>query len=301
MNMEIRQMVYFKELAERQNVAAAAKRLYMTPQALNKSMRNLSSEYESELFKRESGKLVLTTFGKALYQEVCKLLANYNDMQARLKNVIAQENKIVKVACSQGILHGRYQEVLKNFTKMNPDINVEYIEYPDLFAEQMVEIDECDLGFCINEPLDAKKFDYYFLQHNQLCSVVSLDHPLANKKSMTLKEFSQYPICSKNKIYKSYYVLEETALKQKLSLNYALCSPDEVAWSNIVRDGKGVGIGTMYYYNPDKDYDISIIPFEDEEMVWDIGLIKLKSHHLSLSGVKLMDYLLADSQNRLES
>ena len=46
--MELRQMIYFKELSECLNLPAAARALYITPQALSKSMRVLAREFDTE-------------------------------------------------------------------------------------------------------------------------------------------------------------------------------------------------------------------------------------------------------------
>ena len=55
--MELRQMIYFKELSECLNLPAAARALYITPQALSKSMRVLAREFDTEIFYRDQGKL----------------------------------------------------------------------------------------------------------------------------------------------------------------------------------------------------------------------------------------------------
>ena len=79
--MELRQMIYFKELSECLNLPAAARALYITPQALSKSMRVLAREFDTEIFYRDQGKLRLTTFGQALLSEVTVLLSQINAME----------------------------------------------------------------------------------------------------------------------------------------------------------------------------------------------------------------------------
>ena len=89
--MELRQMIYFKELSECLNLPAAARALYITPQALSKSMRVLAREFDTEIFYRDQGKLRLTTFGQALLSEVTVLLSQINAMEDRRKTSPARK------------------------------------------------------------------------------------------------------------------------------------------------------------------------------------------------------------------
>ncbi len=286
-NMEIRQMLYFKEVVKQQSFPLAAKALYITPQALSKSMRSLQEEYQTEIFYRDHGKLELTDFGKVLYQEVSVLLEQFQTMENRLKNIASQENGNIRIACSHGILNGSFQEYFKLFQSRYPDIELEFIELPDTFAELAIENEEYDLGFSINTPLHSNVFESFLLKHYKLCAVVHPDHPLAYRTSISLKECAEYPIITKNRIFKNYIAMEECAKKQGIKLNYALQSPDEITWKKMVDLNQGVGIGTTYY----PDGLVPSIPFVENDLNWDIHLIYKKAHHLSRSAILFINFL----------
>ncbi len=290
--MELRQMIYFKELSEQLNLPSAARTLYITPQALSKSMRNLARELNTEIFFREQGKLQLTTFGKVLYQEVSVLLTEMTKMEERLKNVASQENGKLRISCSHGILQGSFQRHFDLFKKQHPEIELEFIELPDFFAEQYIEQEECDLGLSINWPQHPELLESSLLESYQLCAVVPLDHPLAQHSTLTLKECSLYPLITKNRIFKIFETVDECAKKQNLHLTYALQSPNEVAWKQMVQDHQGVGIGTMYYHHPKIEEELAVIPFEETELTWNIVLIRRKDHYLSSSARSLTEFLI---------
>jgi len=285
--MELRQMIYFKEVVKHQSFPAAAKALYITPQALGKSMNSLSEEFETEIFFRSRGKLELTTFGKALYQEVSDLLNQIQSMEERLKNIASQENGKIRIACSHGILNGSFNRHFNEFRKKFPQIELEFIELPDVFTEMLVANEEYDLGLAINTPIQSEQFEIYPLEHYRICAVVHQDHPLANQHSIGLKECAQYPIITKNRIFKIFGTLEDCAKKQGIKLNYALQSPDEIMWRNLVENNQGVGIGTTYY----PEGNVPYVQFLEEDLNWDIVLIHKKNHYLSRSTVRLIDFL----------
>ena len=289
--MELRQMIYFKELSECLNLPAAARALYITPQALSKSMRVLAREFDTEIFYRDQGKLRLTTIGQALLSEVTVLLSQINAMEDRLKNIASQENNHLRVACSHGILQGHFNSVFTAFKAQHPEIEIEFLELPDVFAEQMVEQEDCDLGLSINLPNKPELFETTVLQHYQLCAVVHPAHPLACQKTTTLKQCSQYPLITKNRIFKIWQAVEQCALRQQLHLSYALSSPNEIAWKELVLSNQGVGIGTTYYRRDDQPDELPVIPFTEKELTWDICLIRRRDHYCSHSVSLLIEAL----------
>ena len=155
----------------------------------------------------------------------------------------------------------------------------------------MVEQEDCDLGLSINLPNKPELFETTVLQHYQLCAVVHPDHPLACQKTTTLKQCSQYPLITKNRIFKIWQAVEQCALRQQLHLSYALSSPNEIAWKELVLNNQGVGIGTTYYRRDDQPDELPVIPFTEKELTWDICLIRRRDHYCSHSASLLIEAL----------
>lgn len=155
----------------------------------------------------------------------------------------------------------------------------------------MVEQEDCDLGLSINLPNKPELFETTVLQHYQLCAVVHPDHPLARQTTTTLKQCSQYPLITKTGFLKSGQAVEQCALRQQLHLSYALSSPNEIAWKELVLSNQGVGIGTTYYRRDDQPDELPVIPFTEKELTWDICLIRRRDHYCSHSASLLIEAL----------
>lgn len=282
-------MQYFKTVYETQSITKAASILFMTPQALNKSMRNLAEEFNTEIFYRDKGKLEPTTFGKALYKEACILLKDFNNMESKLKNLASQENGRLHIAVSHGLMLGDIKNFFDVFQAKYPNIEIEFTELPDMFAEWYVEEEECDLGVSINLPKDSSLLEAHLLKEYQICAVVNSNHPLKNKKNISLEECSKYPIITKNRIFKIYDCVEQVAKHYNIKLDYALRSSNEIVWEQMMLNTNGIGIGTSYYnFNGIENYNYTI-PFVEEELKWNVMLITNKKHYLSRSAVLLID------------
>lgn len=285
--MEIRQMLYFKALAEELNLFKASEKCYITQQALSKSMRILEAEMQTEIFYRDHGKLKLTTFGMSMLQEVSELLSHYEQMMETLENHARQEKGVIKIAFSVAVIQGKLEDYLNSY---DSNIRLDLIELPDVFCEQYVLDEKCDLGFAIGVPNHEHFFDYTLFKHNKLCAMMKKDHPYADRKTLTLNEVSKYPLIMKNQTYKSYEFLTSLAKKEKLNLKIQTKSLNTMFQDLLKQSKDSIAIGTTYLIKENMDY--VCVPFEEEELNWDIYIITKKGHYLSDKAKKLIDSLL---------
>ncbi|MFR8166846.1 MAG: LysR family transcriptional regulator [Enterocloster sp.] len=72
---------YFAAAAEELNFTKAARKLFMTQQALSKQIDKMEKEYNTRLFNRETP-MSLTPAGECMYRHVCRILDNERQMRA---------------------------------------------------------------------------------------------------------------------------------------------------------------------------------------------------------------------------
>jgi len=283
--MEIRELKYFVTLCEHMRFAPAAKALFITPQALSKSIRAMEEELHAELFKRERDGLRLTELGMVLLREAQGVLEKFDHLERQLAAIASGQRIHLCVALCHGLLNTDFAKYLSNCEDAHPKLEVELIELPDQFAEQYVEQEICDFGFVIGPPDNWEGFHFTLFRHYRVCAVVPDTHPLAAKRVLTLEECANYPIVTKNSIFKIYGIVENCARDKGIRLNYLLRSPNEVLWMKLVQSGEGVGIGTtMYDTNP----GLVAIPFAEPQLDWDIYLIQRRNALFSPAVQSLM-------------
>ena len=125
--MELRQMQYLIAIYEHGGLSAAAEKLFLTPQALSKSIRKLEEELDAPLFYREKNSLILTPFGKKVLPEVQRLVADYEDMMRRLEQISAQERGRVRLAFSHGVPNALSLDSLRSFEEAHPEAVVDMV------------------------------------------------------------------------------------------------------------------------------------------------------------------------------
>ena len=290
--MELRQLLYFKELAEQRNLRKAAATLYITPQALSKSIQKLAKEFEKDLFFRDRGQLTLTVFGHEFYKETILMLNHLLPMEDRLHKIAKQENKIITIGSSHGLMYGSISHFITHFQKSYPEIQLDITELPDVIVENSLHHDDFDVAFTIGPPSFHNEIKYQFLEHYQICAVVNQNHPLAKKKKISLNECKKYPIYTKNRFFKIHDILENFSFSKKIDLNYQLQSPSEILWTQLVSTTDGIGIGTTFYDTFNVETTFSHIPFIEKELSWDIYIAYKKEHYLSESTVIFLNEII---------
>lgn len=101
--MEIKQLYYFKTIAETGNISKAANIVFVSQPALTKSLQNLEKELEVPLFDRDGKRIILNEAGQILYSYACKILTQVS----QLEYDIATYRKIpqaVKIFVSETLL-----------------------------------------------------------------------------------------------------------------------------------------------------------------------------------------------------
>lgn len=84
---------YFIDVATLGSMSAAAKKNFMTPQGISRSITSLESELGCELFQRDSNKVTLTRFGERLLDDARKLVEHENNMRRSVLEMNSEELK----------------------------------------------------------------------------------------------------------------------------------------------------------------------------------------------------------------
>lgn len=140
---------YFAAAAEELNFTKAARRLFMTQQALSKQIDKMEKAYNTRLFNRETP-MSLTPAGECMYRHVCRILDNERQMRAELDTVLDRESRSLVVGVSYFRSSILIPRIMKEFSRLHPEI--------------CVTVKERNLAGCIAD-LKLGKLDLMFGYH----------------------------------------------------------------------------------------------------------------------------------------
>lgn len=189
--MELRQIRYFLKVAELLNFSEASKALFITQSTLSQQIRQLENEFDTILFERNSHEVSLTEAGKQFMRYARKVIIDVDDCTQKmddLKNMLTGELNIGVTFTFSPLL----TETVLEFMKLYPHVrlNVFYKTMSELM--DMLQRREVDFVLAFKPTDRNDKIESHVLFNNHLSVVVSEQHSLAKRKSLTLDDLAPY-------------------------------------------------------------------------------------------------------------
>lgn len=189
--MELRQIRYFLKVAELLNFSEASKALFITQSTLSQQIRQLENEFDTILFERNSHEVSLTEAGKQFMRYARKVMIDVDDCTQKmddLKNMLTGELNIGVTFTFSPLL----TETVLEFMKLYPHVrlNVFYKTMSELM--DMLQRREVDFVLAFKPTDRNDKIESHVLFNNHLSVVVSEQHSLAKRKSLTLDDLAPY-------------------------------------------------------------------------------------------------------------
>jgi len=188
--MDLHQLRYFVQVAERGNFTRASEDLNLSQPALSRAIARLEEELGQPLFERKARCVTLTDAGRLLQPRAEQILALAQNALAELAD---QENRgRLRVGAIPTVAPYFLPRVFRRYRDQYPDVQVmAYEETTDrlLHRVQQGEIDVAILA----TPVAAKHVDIEPLFDEELLAVLPTGHPLAKKKSLALDDLRDLP------------------------------------------------------------------------------------------------------------
>ena len=191
--MELRQLKYFVTVAKTLNFSDAAKALFITQGTLSQQIKQLEDELGSELFVRSSHKVSLTEAGEEMLplaqntlQESSKCFQRISDLRKGVSGTL----NIGLTTSFRDILNSALKLYLKEYP--NVKLQIVYGSIGELI--KMLSNHEIDFFIAFKSAVQYDEIDTFPILDSELCAVMSKDHPLSDKKSLTLKELERHRI-----------------------------------------------------------------------------------------------------------
>lgn len=273
--MNTKELQSYLQICKEKSITKAARTLYISPQGLSKTIKNLEKELGATLFIRNVNGIEVTECGMILQEKAEKILSELKGLKLDIKSIRENIRGKINLISSYGVLRYLTPDYIMEFKKQNPNINFSYEEYPDKCVDSKIYNELGELGLAI-EPVNKEKFDSISLKTFKLELLVNRKNPLSKKKSIKYEDLLNENLIIETSKFKLHDIFlkrcEEFGVKPNIlfetngfSLCYKLC-----------RENKGVSVTVDFIAKDMINDDVVTIPFEDDKCEWSISLIKKK-------------------------
>ncbi|TDW97291.1 LysR family transcriptional regulator [Dinghuibacter silviterrae] len=185
--MDIRQLTYFRTVAEELHFNRAAQKLFIAQPALSRQVKALEEELGVRLLERDRRNVSLTPAGAYLLQATTPLLSQLADIAHRVKLVADGLDGELRIGYTGSCVNTVLPRVLPALNRQYPRIQTYLNEMTSAAQLEALKSGELDIGFLRNPP-PYPLWDTQPVWKEPFYLVVPLAHPLTARSFKSLQQ-----------------------------------------------------------------------------------------------------------------
>lgn len=289
-------MKYFMEVVNQGGMTNASKSLYIAQPTISKAIKDIENELDMPLFDRQKRYLVLTDAGKVFYKKCEEILALYDNIPNEINGLLGLETGHINIGMSAVMDMQQFINILAEFHKLYPNVTYSLNESGGKSIENRLINDQIDIGIT-TIPIDENTFDYVSLYSEDLRLIVSEEHQLAKRTSVTMADLKNEDFI----LFNEDFYLNDKIIAAAKNAGFIPNTVSNVSQWNFIEylviARLGVSILPEHIANMLKD-KIKSIKIEDSGMSWELGAIWKKDKLLSYATSKWIQFMTERLENK---
>lgn len=189
--MNLTQIRYFLEVADKLNFTAAAKELFVSQPALSRQISALEEELGTKLFIRNSKKVALTNAGTKLKNDLSQVLEKIETARHDVIMMGQAEKKIIRVGCFDGVVVDDFINlIIQRSSDKFPNSIVKISRYNFSGLRKALASDEIDMILTLDfETPELMSCKTELIKKRTTALIYSARFSIAHRKNLTINDF----------------------------------------------------------------------------------------------------------------
>lgn len=278
--------IAFLKVVEVGSFTKAAELLGYTQPALSQMIAALEKELSLKLLYRSRYGIQLTPEGERMYPAIQNSVMQYESMRRTADEVRGLDSGIVRIGTVSSVSCHWLPGLIRQFWQEHPNIQLVLRQGDYSTIPEWVRTGEIDFGFV--NPRAVKGLEAMPVKSDEFRVVLPLDHPLANRSSLSLMDLCTEP----------FLLLEEGTYSEPLEAFYAACLMpnirlrvhDDYSILSMVEQGLGVSLLPELVLHK-TNYRVAILPTEPP-ITRTLGVVTKDRRALSLASKEFLRCLM---------
>ncbi|MFC5649680.1 LysR family transcriptional regulator [Paenibacillus solisilvae] len=279
--MELRKLEYFIAVCEELHFTKAADKIGISQPNLSLQIKALEEEIGTPLFDRIGKRIALTEAGSILLRHTRSMFQNLQNAFQEMDELNHQRGGSLSVGALPSELDFRLTPMFISFYKRYPNVRLKIISEVDL--TRLVLNTDIDIGISL-KPLFDPRLVIRPLTREEYGVVVSKDHELSSKDSISLTELKELPIVTYPKGFWGRDFLENCCQQHGFNLNVVVETTSSSSLFYFVRENIGVAIQSYSLLESIDNLKLRFIPIHDYPPVREMSIIYRSDKYLSRAG-----------------
>ena len=234
-------LLVFHEVAKHRSFSKAAEELFISQPAVTKHIKELERKVGMGLIQRRRGGFALTEAGKILFKYTHKISSHLMDIENLLEDLKKDHQGILKIGTTESYSKGLMPKLLSGFQASCPFMKIA------LDVGNSEEIEKSLLVYknylvLIAVTKKTSRFESIPFLKEELVLIVSPNHPLVKRKTVSLKELERYPLIIRAKGSTTRRIILQAFKEVGIHPSLLIEAGSSEFIKQWVSEGKGVSI-----------------------------------------------------------
>lgn len=296
--MEIRHLRYFIQIFESGSILRAAEQLFISQQALSKSLATLEKELGAPLFYRTAKGMIPTQLAYELLEGGRSIVEEMDALYTSALKTVRLGSGRLRIGISGGLLYLGSRKIWSGFHVLYPQTEIEIAEYSIKDSFNLVKNGELDAAV-ISDMEQTDDFLTFELPGTERVLLLEKNNPLADKPELSINDLrNEHFILCINEAACNYFI--KLCRKNGFDPDIRRTSDTVYMFELCSEDGlSGISIDSVAHDLLPKYTNLVSIPFKDQVFRYPLCLITRKQYpKLSLIR-ELVDYITYSMENML--
>lgn len=298
MHLTLQQLRLFESVSRLGSYTRAAEELFLTQPAVSIQVKRLETQAGLPLFERIGKKTFSTAAGKVMYDASLDILNRVEDLNNSLEDLKGTVKGSLQVSV---VTTAKYflPNLLGAFLQQYPDVEPKLKFNNRARVIERLMNNEDDFVVMGQIPDDDNLEAYPFL-NNILGIIAHADHPLANKKNISIEELAKQRFLIREAGSGTRIVFDQLLKEHGVEVEPYMELGSSEALKQAVMAGLGIAVLSLHSVQLERDVNkLIVLDVEGFPMKRRWYLVHLKGRKLSLVARTFFDYILKESHRVL--
>ena len=237
MNIDLELYRIFYVVAKNNHMTRASEELHISQPAISQSIKKLEDQLGGALFLRSNKGMELTEEGKMFYEYVKGALELINNAENEFTSFKDLSKGEIKIGCSATLTKLIIMDVLKDFHKDYPNININITN--DLTSNLINDLKLGKLDFVIYNESNIKETNLSLEKIKELKQGFIYNDEFYKDNIKSFEDLNNYPLILQKQESNSRKLLDHIALENNVKLIPSM----EVVSQDLITEFTNIGLG----------------------------------------------------------
>ncbi|MBF9000912.1 MULTISPECIES: LysR family transcriptional regulator [Vibrio] len=257
---------YFLAVAKFGSISEASTHLNVASSAISRQISGLEEQLNTPLFERRSRGMTLSAAGELLAAYARKVSLETNRVMGEIDALEGLEKGKVIIASTEGFSMEFLPFCIKEYQEKFPGIHFQVDVYSPKDISKAIQNGEADIGLAFSLT-PVPNIRVIHSQPAPIRALIPNNHPLANKKRVSLRQICAYPLALPYADTTIRQLFDICASQQGLEYEPAFTSNYMAALNQYTVSGAGISLaGEISVRLMSQHHKLKVIPISDKGM-----------------------------------